>query len=59
MKVRYNKNLKLYLRTQYQLNSGTKLGKSKKKNPKGCTEGGKFTTTTQRKENINKQGYAK
>ena len=59
MKVRYNKTLKLYLHTQYQLNSGTKLRKSKKKNPKGCTEGGKFTTNTQREENINKQIHAK
>ena len=44
---------------QYQLNTGTKLGKSKKKNPKGYTKVGKFTTTTQRKENINKPDHAK
>ena len=59
MKFGYNYNLKLYLRIQYQLNTGTKLGKSKKKNPKGYTKVGKFTTTTQRKENINKPDHAK
>ena len=36
-----------------------KLGKGKKKNPRGFTEMGKFTTITYRKENFNKSRHAK
>ena len=54
-----NKNLRLYLRTQYNPNTGTKLVKGKKKNPREYTKVGIFTTITHRKENINKQRRAK
>ena len=59
MKLGYNKNLRLYLRTQYNPNTGRKLGKYKEKNPTGYMEVGTFTTITHRKENINKPGHAK
>ena len=55
----YNKNLRLYLRTQYNPNTGRKLGKGKKENPRGYTKVGTSTTITHRKENINKPGHAK
>ena len=43
----YNKNLRLYLRTQYN------------PNPRGYTKVGTSTTITHRKENINKPGHGK
>ena len=59
MELGYNKNLRLYLRTQCNPNTGRKLGKGKKKNPRGYTEVGTFTTIINRKENINKPGHTK
>ena len=59
MKLGYNKNLMLYLRTQYNSNTRRKLGKGKEKNTRGYTEVRIFTTITDRKENINKPGHAK
>ena len=59
MELGYNKNLRLYLRTQCNPNTGRKLGKSKKKNLRGYTEVGTFTTITNRKENINKARHDK
>ena len=55
MELGYNKNLTLYLRKQYHPNTGTKLGKSKKRMQK---EVGTFTAISHRKENINKPGHA-
>ena len=52
MEFGYNKNLTLYLRTQYQPNMETKLGKSKKNNPRGYTEVETFTTITHRKNQV-------
>ena len=46
MELGYNKNLRLYLRTQYNPNTGIKLGKGKKKNLRAYTEVGTFTTIT-------------
>ena len=51
MEFGFNKNLRLYLRTQHHRNTRTKLGKGKEKNPRG------FTTITHRKENFNKPGH--
>ena len=59
MKLGYNKNLRLYLRTQYNSNTGRTPRKGTKKNPRGCTEVGTFTSITLRKENVNKPGHAK
>ena len=55
----YSKNLRLYLRTEYNPNTGRKMRKGKKKNPGGYTEVGTFTTISHRKENIDKPGHAK
>ena len=46
MELGYNKNLRLYLRTQYNPNTGIKLGKGKKKSLRAYTEVGTFTTIT-------------
>ena len=59
MELGYNKNFRLYLRTQYNPNTGRKLGKGKKKNPRGYAEVGTFTTITHMKENNNKSGHSK
>ena len=59
MELGYNKNLRSYLRTQYHPNTGTKLGKSKKRNTRGYVEVGASITITQKKKNINKPGYTK
>ena len=55
----YSKNLRLYLGTEYNPNTGRKLGKDNKKNQRGYTEVGTFTTISHRKENIDKPGHAK
>ena len=59
MKPGYNKDFRLYLRTQYNPKTGRKLGKGKKKNPGGFTQVGTFTTLTHTNKNINKPGHAK
>ena len=59
MKLGYNKNFRFYLRTQYNPNTERKLGKGKKKNPRGYTQVGRFTTLTHRNKNINKPGHDK
>ena len=58
MEFGYNKNLRLYLRTQCNPNTGRKLGKCKKKYLREYTEVEIFTTITHRKENIDKPGHA-
>ena len=59
MELGCNKNLRLYLLTQYSPNTGRKLGKGKKKTPRRHTKVGTFTTITHRTKNINKPGHAK
>ena len=59
MELGYNKNLRLYLRTQYNPNTGKELRKGQKKNLRGYTEVGTFTTITHKKENIIKTNHAK
>ena len=57
--TKYYKAKCIRIRLGSNKNTGTKLGKDKKKNPRRSTEVGTFTTITHRKENMNKPGLAK